>query len=203
MLNLIIADAEIELVPPEMAGHHAMEWFAKRRGRPPTELILNSSLHYEAMKGIVDGDRRGRPDIAHMCLLLALDSPLNREGLLRTYVHTRHNKVIIVDPTVRLPRMQNRFEGLLEQLFLVGSAPPEKPLLKLEKATLKELVARLKSRRVKYFSISGGRLVLGPGMTRQDPWPFQMGRLFWISWMISALSNLRTPSSSTTGVSSS
>ena len=44
---------------------------------------------------------------------------------------------------------------------------------------------RLKSRRVKYFSISRGRLILGPGMTRQDPWPFQMGRLFWISWMIS------------------
>lgn len=161
MLNLIIADAEIEQVPRDIANHRVIRWLARRRGRLPTEIILNSGLHYEAMRGISDGDRRGRPDIAHMCMLLALDAPLNREGLLRTYVHTRHDKLIIIDPSVRLPRMQNRFEGLLEQLFLVGEAPPEKPLLKLENSSLKELIDRLRSKKVITFSDKGGRKSIG------------------------------------------
>ena len=171
MLNLIVADAEIEQAPMEIANQRAISWHARRRGRLPTEIILNSGLHYEAMRGFKDGDRRGRPDIAHMCLLLALDTPLNREGLLRVYVHTRHNKLITFDPSVRLPRMPNRFEGLLEQLFLAGEAPPEKPLLKLENASLKELVERLRSRRVITFSDGGKRRLIGEayaGLSKDD-----------------------------------
>ncbi len=171
MLSLIIADAEVEQVPKEMARHRSINFVAKRRGRLPTEIILNSGLHYEAMRGFADADRRGRPDIAHMCLLLALDAPLNREGLLRTYVHTRHNRIISVDPSARLPRMQNRFEGLLEQLFLVGAAPPDKALLKLEQGRLRELVERLKPRRVITFSDGGRKRALGEvyaGLSRDD-----------------------------------
>ncbi|MFH1821170.1 MAG: 16S rRNA methyltransferase [Methanobacteriota archaeon] len=171
MLNLIVADAEIEQVPKEIANHRVIRWYAKRRGRLPTEIILNSGLHYEAMRGFKDGDRRGRPDIAHMCVLLALDTPLNREGLLRTYIHTRHDKLITVDPSVRLPRMSNRFEGLLEQLFLAGEALPEKPLLRLENASLKELVERMRSRRVITFSDGGKRRSIGEayaGLSKED-----------------------------------
>lgn len=171
MLNLIIADAEVEQMPRELASHPNISWLAKRRGKQPTEIILNSSAHYEAMRGLADGDRRGRPDIAHMCLLLALDTPLNREGLLRTYVHTRHDQLITIDPSSRLPRVQNRFEGLLEQLFLVGAAPPEKPLLKLQRRTLRELVEWLKSRRVITFSDGGKRRSIGEvyaGLSRED-----------------------------------
>jgi len=171
MLNLIIADAEVEQVPKELASHRTIGWLAWRKGRLPTEIILNSSAHYEALRGFVDGDRRGRPDIVHMGLLFALDTPLNREGLLRTYVHTRNNQIIKIDPSVRLPRMQNRFEGLLEQLFLVGAAPPEKPLLKLKKGTLKGLVEGLKSRRVITFSDRGKRRSISEayaGLSRDD-----------------------------------
>ncbi len=171
MLNLIIADAEVEQVPKELASHPAMDWLAKRRRKLPTEIILNSGVHYEAMRGLADWNRRGRPDIAHMCLLLALDAPLNYEGLLRTYVHTRHNRLITVDPSSRLPRMQNRFEGLLEKLFSTGAAPLEKPLLKMEKRTLKGLVEELKSRRVVTFSDGGKRRSIGEayaGLTRED-----------------------------------
>ena len=157
MLNLIIADAEVELVPKEIANHRIIRWYARRRGRLPTEIILNSGLHHAAMRRLTDGDRRGRPDIAHMCLLLALDTPLNREGLLHTYIHTRHDDLIIVNPSARLPRMPNRFEGLLEQLFLVGEAPPEKPLLKLEKAPLVKLIERLRCKKVITFSDKGER----------------------------------------------
>jgi rRNA small subunit pseudouridine methyltransferase Nep1 len=155
MLNLIVADAELEQVPKEIANHRVVRWYARRRGRRPDEIILNSSLHHAAMLKLPDWDRRGRPDIVHMCLLLALDSPLNLEGLLRTYVHTRQDKVITVDPSARLPRIFYRFEGLLEQLFLVGKTPPQKPLLRLEDATLPELLRRLHPKKTITFSDMG------------------------------------------------
>lgn len=171
MFHLIIADAELEQVPREISGHRVIRWHARQRGRRPTELILNSSLHYPAMRRLADGDRRGRPDIVHMCLLLALDTPLNLEGLLRTYVHTRHNKIITVDPSTRLPRMYNRFEGLLEHLFLVGEAPPEKPLLKLEDSSLVELIERLRPRKVITFSDKGEPKLISEayvGLSKED-----------------------------------
>ena len=155
VLHLILADSELETVPREIANHRVIKWSARRLGRRPTEILLNSSLHYPAMRRLPDGDRRGRPDIVHICLLLALDTPLNREGLLRTYVHTRHNKIITVDPSTRLPRMFNRFTGLIEHLFLTGEAPPEKPLLTLENASLAELVGRIKPKKVISFSQRG------------------------------------------------
>ena len=157
MLHLILADSELEQVPREIANHRVIQRLARRRGRRPTELLLNSSLHFPAMRKLPDADRRGRPDIVHICLLLALDTPLNREGLLRIYVHTRHNKLITVDPSVHLPRMYYRFEGLMEHLFLTGGAPPENPLLHLENASLKSLLERLKPKKVVTFSERGER----------------------------------------------
>lgn len=152
---MIIADSELEQVPREISNHPVIQRLARRRGRRPTELLLNSSLHYPAMRGLPDGDRRGRPDIVHICLLLALDTPLNREGLLRTYVHTRHNKLITIDPSTHLPRMFYRFEGLLEHLFLTGEAPPENPLLRLEDASLAALLELLKPKKIVTFSERG------------------------------------------------
>jgi len=171
MLNLIIADSELEQVPKEIANHRVIKFYARRRGRRPTEVILNSSLHHAAMRGLPDGDRRGRPDIIHMCLLLAQDTPLNREGLLRTFVHTRNNKVITVDPSTRLPPNFYRFEGLLEHLFLAGKAPPEKPLLSLEDASLTVLIERLRPKRVIAFSDRGEPKPIGgayAGLSKED-----------------------------------
>lgn len=157
MLHIVLADSELEQVPREIADHRVIQRLARRRGRRPTELILNSSLHFPAMRKLPDGDRRGRPDIVHMCLLLALDTPLNREGILRVYVHTRHDKLITIDPSVDLPRMSHRFEGLMEHLFLTGQAPPENPLLHIEDASLEVLLKRLKPKKVMTFSDRGQR----------------------------------------------
>lgn len=66
-------------------------------------------------------DRKGkiqdRPDIVHQCLLTLLDSPLNKTGKLRIYVHTTNNVLIEVNPAARLPRTSNRFNGLMSQLL--------------------------------------------------------------------------------------
>lgn len=157
MLHLILADAELETVPPQLALHRVIRWQARRRGRRPTELLLDSSYHHPAMRGLPDAERRGRPDLVHSCLLLALDSPLNREGLLRTYVHTRHDKLITIDPAARLPRAYNRFVGLVEHLFLAGAAPPEKPLLWLKDSKLAEVVEGIKPAKTLTFSERGQR----------------------------------------------
>jgi rRNA small subunit pseudouridine methyltransferase Nep1 len=168
---LIIADAELETVPAEIASHRVISWQAHRRGRRPTEILLDSNLHHPAMRGLPGADRRGRPDIVHICLLAALDTPLNREGLLRLYVHTRHNKLITVDPATRLPRAYNRFTGLIEHLFLAGSAPPENPLLRLQDASLKEVIAQIKPAKVITFCEHGNRKSyreLFQGISRDD-----------------------------------
>jgi rRNA small subunit pseudouridine methyltransferase Nep1 len=155
MLHLIIADAELETVPKEISHERVIRWHARRKGRRETEILLDSNYHYPAMRRLADSERRGRPDIVHICLLLALDSPLNRAGLLRIYLHTRNNKLITVYPEVRIPRSFNRFVGLMEQLFLTGSAPHEKPLLKLSDASLKDIVSKINPTKVITLSEKG------------------------------------------------
>ena len=171
MLHLVLADAELETVPAEIASHRIIAWQARRRGRRPTEILLDSNFHHPAMRGLPDADRRGRPDIIHVCLLAALDTPLNREGLLRLYVHTRQNRLITIDPATRLPRAYNRFVGLIEHLFLAGAAPPENPLLHLRNASLKETITQIKPEKVIAFSERGDRKLHGElfqGISKDD-----------------------------------
>lgn len=106
--------------------------------------LLDSSLHHRALSTIEGGERRGRPDIAHLCLLLALDSLPSRRGKLRTYLHTRNNMVIELDPSVRLPRNCNRFAGLMEQALLNGSISADgRQLISVHKEELSHLLHRL------------------------------------------------------------
>jgi len=77
-----------------------------------------------------------RPDIAHQCLLMLLDSPLNRAGLLQVYVHTNNNILIEINPQTRIPRTFKRFAGLMVQLlhkFSVRASDGNLKLLKVIK----------------------------------------------------------------------
>jgi rRNA small subunit pseudouridine methyltransferase Nep1 len=144
MINIILAEAALETVPEELSSHPSVSKTAERRGKDPTSTLLDISYHYNAMKGMRDWEKRGRPDITHVVLLNLLESPLSKEGRLRVYVHTVKNFVIYIDPEVNLPRNCNRFQGLVEQLFELGKVPPRgKPLMTLGKATLKELVEKI------------------------------------------------------------
>ncbi|CAI2731980.1 unnamed protein product [Schistosoma spindalis] len=58
-----------------------------------------------------------RPDITHQCLLMLLDSPLNRVGKLQVFIRTRKNVIIEVNPKTRIPRTFDRFCGLMVQLL--------------------------------------------------------------------------------------
>jgi len=148
MLHLVIADAELETVPREIAGHPSVVAHTRRRKKRPEETILDASYHHPALKRLPDGERRGRPDIVHISLLNALESIANREGLLRVYVHTRNDEVIYVNPETRLPRNCNRFIGLMESLFKNRVVPRGTELLRLEKKSLSSLVTELGTKNV-------------------------------------------------------
>ncbi len=144
MLTLILAEAELELVPAALAVHPAVRTSAKRRGRSPGSILLDSSLHHPALRNFPEGERRGRPDIAHLFVLLCLDSRMNLAGELQTIVHTRNDDVLRFSQETRIPKNYPRFVGLMEDLFAKGRVPEDRPLITLERAVpLPQLLERL------------------------------------------------------------
>jgi rRNA small subunit pseudouridine methyltransferase Nep1 len=162
VLTFILAESSIERIPPQLAKHRSVIAHARRKNREPSSLILDRSYHHSAIRAAEgrnhseDFLKRGRPDIAFHVLLQALGSPLNLEGLMRTYVHTINDDVIDVDPRVKLPRNYDRFIGLLEQLYEEKSVPPnEQPLLSIRKCNLPELVRESRVSTIVAFSTLG------------------------------------------------
>ncbi|MEM0348699.1 MAG: 16S rRNA methyltransferase [Candidatus Caldarchaeum sp.] len=142
---LVLVEAALETVPPEIQGHPAVVKDARRRGKKPGQILLDKSYHHFAMKKLPDAEKRGRPDIVHFCLLEALGSPLNQANKLETYVSTNSGLVIYVNPRVRLPRVYERFKGVVEKLFEEGEIRSEtgETLLRCEKKSLKSLTETL------------------------------------------------------------
>ncbi|HVH15303.1 MAG TPA: 16S rRNA methyltransferase [Candidatus Angelobacter sp.] len=150
MLSLVLAESSIELVPNEIAGHPAIIKWAKRKRKDPRHLVLDQNYHHAAILRLgKSGLGRGRPDIVHFCLLVALGSPLNTDSQLSCYVHTRDDHVISIDPRTRLPRNTDRFTALVEQLYQDSMVPSSGPaLLKLKKESLKSLLGTILPDRV-------------------------------------------------------
>ncbi|MEM1515634.1 MAG: 16S rRNA methyltransferase [Thermoproteota archaeon] len=156
MLILILAESALEPIPREIWNHPVIKNFSRRKGKPPQLLILDRSYHHYVMRKLPSSEKRGRPDIVHFCLLEALGSPLNKEGLLRTYVHTINDNVIYVEGETRLPRNYNRFIGLIEDLFEHGRVPPTgKTLLSIEIKSLPDLIETLNTTYIVVFEKSG------------------------------------------------
>ncbi|MGP3668256.1 MAG: 16S rRNA methyltransferase [Candidatus Bathyarchaeota archaeon] len=144
MLNFILVETALETIPAEIQNHPQIKAYAKKVGKKPEKVLLDKSYHYQAMGKLPFKEKRGRPDIVHFTLLEVLGSPLNLEGLIKTYIHTFVNYVIYVNPETRLPKNYNRFVGLIEQLFQVGKIPLEgKTLLTLEKLNIENLIKKL------------------------------------------------------------
>jgi len=156
MLMLLLADSELEMVPPSIAGHPACVSPARKRGRQASRTLLDSSVHHAALGRLKDGDRRGRPDLVHFFLLSAQDSILNIDGGLRVVVHTRNGEVISIRPDTRLPKNQARFCSLMEQLFLNGRIPPEgEALMKMERGSLQDVLHQAGAKEVVALSPTG------------------------------------------------
>ncbi|GAB6030789.1 18S rRNA pseudouridine methyltransferase [Chamberlinius hualienensis] len=98
--------------------------------------LLNCDDHQNTLRKSGRGNVAGRPDIVHQCLLMLLDSPLNRAGLLQIYVHTERNVLIEINPKIRIPRTLKRFSGVIEQLlrkFAIRAADRPEKLMKVIK----------------------------------------------------------------------
>lgn len=127
----------MELIPKEIINHPCIKSDAKKRRKKAEEILLDSSLHHSAMINLKEKERRGRPDIVHVSLLIALESILNKEGMLSFTIHTRNDELIEVNPEMRIIKNYNRFKGLMEQLFIKKVVPsPDNPLMKMEKRSL-------------------------------------------------------------------
>ncbi len=167
LLTFILAESALETIPQSLWTHPVIKRYAKKHEKPPKFLLLDRSYHHAAMKGLKESEKRGRPDIVHFALLEALGSPLNKEGLLRVFVHTINDHVISVNPEARLPKNYNRFVGLFEQLFQLGTIPPTGPvLLRLECQTLSQLLRETEPHYVMAFSTQGSPKTLEKAVSK-------------------------------------
>jgi len=156
MLNLVFTEAALELVPREILRHPAVKRNAKRRKKPAEETLLDRSLHHYAMDRLPNAEKRGRPDILHFCLLLAMGSPLNKLGELRVSANTVNGFSVEIDPETRPPRDGIRFNSLMEQLLINGAVPPKgKPLMKIKRMKLDEHIRDISPSRVIALSSHG------------------------------------------------
>ncbi len=194
-VTLVLAEAPLETVPRELWGHPSVAKHARRRGRPPRDILLDATMHHQAMRRLPGREHRGRPDIVHVTLLVALDAPLCRLARCRLLVHTVADLLIHVDPGTRLPRNYLRFTGLMEQLLREGRVPPgaEKPLLEARPRSLDALLDELRGAgepllvagtgsRVEPLealaeAALGGRPLLVPATPRAEPTPRLLTRL--------------------------
>lgn len=156
MISLVLAESSLELVPPELQGHPSVLSHARRLQKNPSEVLLDNSWHYAAMRGIKDELKRGRPDLVHVSILAATSAPLYRENRVRIYVHTTGDHVITLGTNVSIPRSYHRFAGLVEKLFREKAIRgADGTLLKLDRRTFPELVDQLRPSRVAGLSTRG------------------------------------------------
>jgi rRNA small subunit pseudouridine methyltransferase Nep1 len=156
MLSLIIAESSLELVPKELQRHNAVTSYCKKMDKKPSEVLLDNSWHFGAMRGIKNEIKRGRPDIVHLCLLEACTIPLYEEDEITVFVHTINEKVIQVAKGVRLPKSYHRFAGVIEKLFLEGIIKSgSQTLLTLKDMTFSELIDKIKPDNVIGLSTEG------------------------------------------------
>jgi len=162
LLTIVLAASELEKIPSSIFSHPAITSYANQRNKKPEQMILDSNYHHNAMKNLLEGDRRGRPDIVHMFLLTSLESIANKEGKLKVIVHTRNNEAVYVNPKTRIMRNYSRFIGLVEQIFEKKSITTQnETLIELhENITLDKIIKQEKTDVVIVFSPDGKKVKL-------------------------------------------
>jgi len=156
MLSVILAESSLELIPKSLQNHPSVVSHAKKLGKKPSEILLDNSWHFAAMKGIDNEHKRGRPDLVHLCLLEACTIPLYLENKIMMYLHTIDDKVIFVGKGVRIPKSYHRFEGLIEKLYKEKTIESDgKILLELKELNFAKLLEHIKPKKVIGLSIEG------------------------------------------------
>ncbi len=158
MISLILAESSLELVPSELINHPSVISHANKLGKKPSEILLDNSWHFAAMKGIENELKRGRPDLVHFSILEATTIPLYLTNKMKLYVHTVDDKVISFGKNVHLPKSYHRFEGVIEKLYKEKKITTnEGVLLEIKDQTFSELLDEIKPSKVIGFSTKGKR----------------------------------------------
>ena len=156
MISLIISESALELVPYELEDHPSVVSHARKLGKHSSEILLDNSWHFAAMKGIKNEIKRGRPDIVHFSILEATTIPLYLENKLNLFVHTIDNKVIRFGKDVHLPKSYHRFQGVIEKLYREKKIIANNELLlEIKEQTFSELLAEIKPSKIVGFSTEG------------------------------------------------
>jgi len=156
MISLVLAESSLELVPEELQDHPSVTSHAHKLGKSPSEILLDNSWHFAAMKGIDDEIKRGRPDLVHFSILEATTIPLYLQNKIKIYVHTIDDKVIYIGENVHIPKSYHRFEGLIEKLFLEKKIQTDtSTLLEIKKKSFSELIDEIKPSKIIGFSTKG------------------------------------------------
>jgi rRNA small subunit pseudouridine methyltransferase Nep1 len=163
MIWIVLAEAALEIVPPELWDHPAVIADTKRQGVPVDRLLLDTNYHHAAMHGFEDREKRGRPDIVHFCLLSTINTPLNKLfDQLRVCIHVvRPAECLIqVDPSTRVPRSLNRFAGVIVKVLAgeraaTDDADGSPDLFSRMDVTLADFIARFDSANVHGLSRHG------------------------------------------------
>ena len=140
MISLILAESSLELVPEDLKSHPSVISHAKKLNKRPTEILLDNSWHYAAMKGMNNEMKRGRPDLVHFSILEATTIPLYYENKIKIFIHTINDKVISIGKKVHIPKSYHRFEGLVEKLFLEKTIKTDRELLSIQNKSFSELI---------------------------------------------------------------
>jgi rRNA small subunit pseudouridine methyltransferase Nep1 len=157
MISLILAESSLELIPSELKHHPSVVSHARKLGKRPSEILLDNSWHFAAMKGINNELKRGRPDLVHFSILEATTIPLYLQNKIKLFVHTLDDKVISFGQNVHIPKSYHRFEGVIEKLYQEKKITTKDNdlLLEIKEKTFSELLDEINPNKVIGFSTKG------------------------------------------------
>ncbi len=156
MISLILTESSLELVPSELKHHSSVISHARKLGKRPSQILLDNSWHFAAMKGIKNELKRGRPDLVHFSILEATTIPLYQKNQMKFFVHTINDKVISFGKNVHVPKSYHRFEGVIEKLFQEKKITSNnETLLEIKDQTFSELLDQINPSKIIGFSTKG------------------------------------------------
>ena len=156
MISLILSESALELVPSELQNHPSVISHARKLGKLPSEILLDNSWHFAAMKEMNEEMKRGRPDLVHFSILEVTTIPLYSQNKIKLFIHTIDDRVIYFGKNVHIPKSYHRFEGLIEKLYQEKKIIANNDvLLEIKEKTFSELLDEINPSKVIGFSTKG------------------------------------------------
>ncbi|MGQ4874425.1 MAG: 16S rRNA methyltransferase [Promethearchaeia archaeon] len=157
-LILILVECGLELIPKSLREHPKIK--SLLREKTYACQLLDNALHHFAMNKLKNYQKRGRPDIVHLCLLNALGSVLNKRNHLELYIHTIKNRIFKFNPEIRIARNYNRFKGLMAKLLIDGHIGTKtEELISPVGNSLKKIIQSYQNPKILVFSRRGKQLL--------------------------------------------